>query len=307
MKRINSLSEILGNKFAVTIGNFDGVHVGHQSIIKDIKKKCLEEGVSFVLITFNPHPLRILSPKENFLINTYSEKEELISALDVDYFLEIPFDRDLSTMDPSSFLDKYILTNDNITSVYMGHDFAFGANKKGDFDFVKSYCSNIHIEKLEKFDPGKKNISSSNVRKFICDGEIEKANELLGRDFFLMGNIVKGAGRGKQIGFPTANITYSPDRITPGIGVYITTVEIRDMKYFSITNIGFNPTFTTDDQKTVETHIFDFDEEIYGEELKVSFLRRVRNEKKFNSVNELVEQIKLDVSFAKSYFKERSC
>ena len=307
MKRIESLNEIDNDDFAITIGNFDGVHIGHRSILEDIQKKCQAKSLKFVLITFKPHPLRILCPKENFLINTYTEKEKLISSLDIDYFLEIPFDRDLSTLDPSSFLDKFILTNNRIHSIYMGHDFAFGANKKGNFAFVKDYCKKVHVEKLKEFSPDEEHVSSSIIRKHIDKGEIDRANSLLGRQFFLMGTIVKGAGRGKQIGFPTANISYSTDRITPKIGVYITTVEIREMTYFSITNIGVNPTFSEDNHKTVETYIFDFDDDIYGEDLKVSFLQRIRDEKKFNSVNELVDQIKLDVEFSKAYFKEKSC
>ncbi|PIK14467.1 bifunctional riboflavin kinase/FAD synthetase [Halobacteriovorax sp. JY17] len=307
MKKINSLNEIENEEFAITIGNFDGVHIGHRSILGDIQSKCKKKNQKFVLITFRPHPLRILCPKENFLLNTYSEKEKLISSLNVDYFLEIPFDRDLSTLAPSDFLDKYILINKDIHSIYMGHDFAFGANKEGNFSFVKKYCKDVHVEKLREFTPDEENVSSSIIRKLIDKGDILRANNLLGRNFFLMGTIVKGAGRGKQIGFPTANISYSSDRITPKTGVYITTVEIREMTYFSITNIGVNPTFSEENQKTVETHIFDFDDDIYGEDLKVSFLQRIRDEKKFNSVNELVDQIRLDVEFTKAYFKERSC
>lgn len=307
MKRIESLKEIKSGKFAITIGNFDGVHIGHRSIIEDIQKKCKKDRLHFVLVSFKPHPLRILCPKENFLLNTYEEKEKLLASLGIDYFLEIPFDRDLSTLDPSSFLDKYILNNKNISSIYMGHDFAFGANKSGNFLFAKDYCKGILVEKLKEFNPKDEHISSSVIRKLVDAGDIDKTNSLLGRSFFLMGTIVKGAGRGKQIGFPTANISYSSDRITPKVGVYITTVEIREMTYFSITNIGFNPTFSSDNQKTVETYIFDFDDDIYGEELKVSFLHRIRDERKFNSVNELVDQIKLDVDFAKAYFREKSC
>ncbi|WP_417337128.1 bifunctional riboflavin kinase/FAD synthetase [Halobacteriovorax marinus] len=307
MKKIQSLNEIENKRFAVTIGNFDGVHVGHQSIIKEIKEVCSQEDLAFVLISFNPHPLRILNPKENFLINTYDEKEVLISELGVDYFLEIPFDRDLSTMEPSLFLDNYILVNKNIHSLYMGHDFAFGANKAGNFIFAKDYCKGVNVEKMKRFNPNEETVSSSVVRKLIEGGDVEKVRDLLGRNFFLTGNIVKGAGRGKQIGFPTANISYNSERITPKVGVYITTVEIRGMVYFSITNIGFNPTFVDEGKKTVETNIFDFDEDIYGEDLKVSFIKRIRDEKKFNSVNELVDQIKSDVDEAKKYFKEESC
>ncbi|WP_127715256.1 bifunctional riboflavin kinase/FAD synthetase [Halobacteriovorax sp. HLS] len=303
MKKISSLKEISNETISITMGNFDGVHLGHQSIIKSISSLCKENGTKFVLITFNPHPMRILSPKDNFLINTYSEKYELLKNLGVDYFYEIPFTRDLSTLSPSQFLEDYLLKSKQVKFIYMGHDFTFGANKKGDFSFVQSYCSEINIVKLDEFKKSESDISSSRIRKSINEGDVEHANKLLGREFFLSGTVVKGAGRGRQIGFPTANIEYNDERITPAFGVYITTVEVRGMIYHSITNIGINPTFNETNLKTVETNIFDFSEDIYGEELKVKFHKRVRDEKKFSSVNELVEQISNDVSHAKAYFK----
>jgi riboflavin kinase/FMN adenylyltransferase len=303
MKRIKELNEIQDQKFSITIGNFDGVHLGHREIISSIKEKCNNQDLKFVVISFNPHPLRILRPKDNFLINTYEEKFKLLESLGVDYFLEIPFTRDLSTLSPSEFLEKFILV-ENLVCLYMGHDFAFGANKEGDFDFAKSYCKEIEVKKLDEFKQSNNNISSSVIREKICSGEISDANKLLGREFFLTGTVVKGAGRGRQIGFPTANISYDDSRITPAIGVYITSVEVRGMMYHSVTNIGINPTFKESEEKTVETNIFDFSEDIYGEQLSVHFHKRIRNEKKFSSVNELIEQISKDVQSSKDYFKE---
>ena len=288
------------------MGNFDGVHLGHQNIIKSISELCKSNGTKFVLITFNPHPMRILNPKDNFLINTYSEKYDLLKSLGVDFYYEIPFTRDLSTLSPKEFLDNYLLKNKQLEYIYMGHDFTFGANKEGDFNYVEKYCSNINIVKLDEFKKSESDISSSKIRKLINDGDVESSSVLLGREFYLTGTVVKGAGRGRQIGFPTANIEYSDERITPAFGVYITTVEVRGMVYHSITNIGVNPTFVQTNQKTVETNIFDFSEDIYGEELKVVFHKRVRDEKKFSSVNELVEQISIDVDLAKSFFKGSS-
>jgi riboflavin kinase/FMN adenylyltransferase len=303
MKKIENLTDIDSESISITIGNFDGVHSGHQEIIKNIKKRCEKNGSSFVLITFNPHPLRILRPKDNFLINTYEEKFELLSTLGVDYYYEIPFTRDLSTLSPTQFLEDYIFVNKSLKYIYMGHDFAFGANKEGDFNFVSKFCENVDVIKLEEFKNDETNISSSKIRSLIEVGDIECTNKLLNRSFYLNGTVIKGAGRGRQIGFPTANIDYSCERITPAIGVYVTSVEVRGMIYHSITNIGINPTFKESSEKTVETNIFDFSEDIYGEELKVLFHKRVRNEKKFSSVNELVEQISKDVLEAKEFFK----
>lgn len=305
MKRIESLNEIIDDDFAITIGNFDGVHLGHQEIIKNISQSCKKSNLKFVLITFNPHPLQILRPRENFLINLENEKVELLSNLEIDYLLEIPFSRDLSTLSPENFLKSYILENSRVKRIYMGHDFAFGANKQGDFSFVKKYCSNLEVIKLDEFKKLEKNISSTIIRDHLINGEVEESTKLLGRPFYLKGTVVKGAERGRLIGFPTANINYGQIRITPKIGVYITTVEVRGKSYNSITNVGINPTFKDDSIKTVETNIFNFDEDIYGEVLKVVFHKRLRDEKKFNGVNELVEQITKDVSIAKEFFGER--
>ncbi|OUR93052.1 riboflavin biosynthesis protein RibF [Halobacteriovorax marinus] len=304
MKKIDSLNDILQNDFAITIGNFDGVHLGHQQIIQSIAQECKESNLKFVLITFNPHPLQILRPRENFLLNLEDEKYNLLSDLGIDFFYEIPFSRDLSTLSPEDFLNQYILENSHVKRIYMGHDFAFGANKKGDFSFVKRFCTNLSIVKLEEFKKVEKNISSTIIRNLIIEGDVEESEKLLGRPFFLRGTVVKGAERGRQIGFPTANINYGQIRITPKLGVYVTTVEVRGEEYHSITNVGLNPTFKDDSVKTVETNIFDFDDDIYGEVLTINFHKRLRDEKKFNGINELVEQITKDVVQAKIILKE---
>ena len=303
MKKIKCLTEIEESSFCITIGNFDGLHLGHQDVISSVKSECQKNNSKIVIISFNPHPLRILRPKDNFLINTYSEKEMLLRELGVDYFYEIPFTRDLSTLSPSEFLEKFILVNSSLKAIYMGHDFAFGANKEGDFSFAKNYCQEIEVKKLEIFKKSDKDISSTIIRKNIVSGDVCEAGQLLGRNFFLSGTVVKGAGRGRQIGFPTANISYDNERITPAIGVYVTSVEVRGMKYHSVTNIGINPTFKDNEDKTVETNIFDFSEDIYGEQLCVLFHKRIRDERKFESVNDLIEQISSDVEFAKNYFR----
>jgi riboflavin kinase/FMN adenylyltransferase len=300
MEVYKSINELPANKkFGFTIGNFDGVHKGHQGLIAEIKSKCSERKLELVVITFVPHPLVILKNEKSFLLNSYKERQELLAKLGVDHLVELDFTRDLSTLDPADFLNTHIFTRDGIEFFFLGYDFAFGANKAGDHEFVKKYCEKkgVEVEVQQKKEANLGTFSSSLARKLLRGGEPVKAIDILGRPFFLTGRVIKGAGRGKQIGFPTANIELDFSRLIPQTGVYATECSFRGCNYLSITNIGKNPTFTTEDDLNVETNIFDFSGDIYGEEIKVSFFQKIRDEKKFSSVNELIEQISKDVDF----------
>ena len=308
MKIINKLSEINEDeRFALTIGNFDGVHRGHQKILNRIKNKCIDKNLKLVVITFVPHPLQLLRPSDNFLVNSYDEKRELLDVVGADYLLEMEFTRDFSTQSPEEFLDNNVLTHPGLKYFYLGHDFAFGANKAGDFEFAKNYCAqkNVIIELLDEFKIDKESVSSSVIREHLANGDITKANDCLGREFFISGLVIKGAGRGRQIGFPTANLNYSEKRVIPSRGVYISQTAVNGKKYKSVTNIGFNPTFNTGHDIHVETHLLDFSDDIYGNEMRVFFIDKIREEQKFNSVDELVSQIREDAQIAKRYFEKK--
>ena len=292
------------NNVHVTIGNFDGVHLGHREFLSQIKKDCIEDHAKFVIVTFIPHPLKILKAHSGFLINTYEERRDLLDKCGADYLLEIDFTRDFSTLSPEDFLQKYIFSFDGITKIYLGHDFAFGANKSGDFNVAKACCASKKTQLIlqQEYKIKSSSVSSTEVRSAILAGDIPKAHELLGRDYFLSGRVIKGEGRGKKIGFPTANMGYDKELIIPAKGVYITQATINDMVYNSVTNIGVNPTFNTGYDVHVETHLLDFTQDIYGDEIKVSFIKKIRDEKKFSSVNDLVAQIAIDTQHARDYF-----
>jgi riboflavin kinase / FMN adenylyltransferase len=303
MKVLNSIAELPNNnKYGLIIGNFDGVHLGHQKLLKEVSNECNKRNEKLVVLTFIPHPLITLKNEKSFLINSYVERRELLNHYGVEFLIEIAFDRDLSVKDPSSFLEEYILINENVESLFLGHDFAFGANKKGDHNFVKNYCDGkkINIEVQKKFTADTETYSSSLTRDLLKKGEAKQAAKILGRPFFFSGRVIKGLGRGKQLGFPTANMNLQRERLIPGIGVYSTLCTFRGCTYKSITNIGKNPTFDDVTGINVETNIFDFSGDLYGEEIKVIFVEKIRDEKKFNSVNELIEQIKADVEMRKS-------
>ena len=307
MKIVSSLLDISMDNthypgIGLTIGNFDGVHLGHRELLTKIRQDCLEKKIAFVVLTFIPHPQKIIQPeKERFLISSYDHRRKLLESAGVDYLVEINFTRDFSTLSAEDFLKSHLLSYPHLTHFYLGYDFAFGANKKGGYDLVKSLClpHKVHVEVQPKFEHAGLVVSSSSIRDLLAKGLVEDVAQVLTRKFQLEGMVVKGEGRGKKIGFPTANIQCSPDLIIPQNGVYVTRTHYNGMIYHSITNIGHNPTFKETKLIHVETNIFDFNLDIYGEKLEIEFLAKIRDEKKFPTVNHLVDQIKFDVEVAK--------
>jgi len=288
----------------LTIGNFDGVHSGHRELLKKIKSECKAKNLLFVVVTFVPHPQKILQPdKERFLISSYEQRRELLKRLGVDILVEMNFTRDFSTLKAEDFVSEYLLTYPNLKDFYLGYDFAFGANKEGGHDLVSAIChpKGVEVEIQPKYELDGKLVSSSMIRERLLSGKIDEVEAILQRPFHLEGVVVKGEGRGKKIGFPTANIQVSPDLIVPQKGVYVTRTIYKDMTYQSVTNIGNNPTFKDGDQLHIETNLFDFNMDIYGEILDIQFLHKLRDERKFPTVNDLIAQIKLDVEAAKKF------
>lgn len=210
------------NKVHVTIGNFDGVHLGHREFLNQIKKDCIQDHAKFVIVTFVPHPLKILKAHSGFLINTYEERRELLASCGADYLLEIDFTRDFSTLSPEEFLSKHIFSFQGISKVYLGHDFAFGANKSGDFYVAKAFCEqkNTSLMLQQEYKIKSASVSSTEVRSAILVGDMQKANELLGRNYFLSGRVIKGEGRGKKLAIqrPTLamikNLLFLPKEFT---------------------------------------------------------------------------------------------
>lgn len=306
MKLINDIKEIASNEDVFfTIGNFDGVHLGHQQFLRTVRDEAIAAKAKFVVVTFVPHPSFVLKNQHSFLLNTYEDRRVFLESLGVDFLYEIDFNRDFSTLKPGDFLDKYLFSHKGIKKVFLGHDFAFGANKSGDFHFVEEYCrqKNVALTIQNEYKFNNKNVSSSVIRNLITSGDLADVPKLLGREFTITGRVIKGAGRGKQIGFPTANLGYEKECLVPANGVYITKTFFKEMMYYSVTNVGKNPTFNTGNEIHLETHLLDFNIDIYGEKISVSFVEKLRDEKKFSSVNELIQQIKADVVVAREHFK----
>jgi riboflavin kinase/FMN adenylyltransferase len=287
----------------VLLGNFDGVHLGHQFLLKEFERLCAERNLTPIIVTFIPHPRVVLSNVKNFLLKTYNQRKEKLNELGLKDIVEIDFNRDFSSLTPESFLEQYVYCP-NLKLISVGHDFKFGANKTGTYSSVQSFANKMKIEcaQSKQFQINGVTPSSSLIRSLIIEGKLEDANVLLGNYHCLEGIVVKGAQRGTKIGFPTANIDYAAEILAPKKGVYITETIVAGMKYQSVTNIGSNPTFNTDNDIHVETHILDFSRNIYGEKISVYFIRRLRDEVKFSSVNDLIDQIHKDTSDVREFF-----
>jgi riboflavin kinase/FMN adenylyltransferase len=306
MNVYKSISELAFEKnITATIGNFDGVHLGHQKMLKELKFKSENLQSKLVVITFVPHPQKILKPDlHSFLITSYEERRRYLLETGVDYIVELTFDRDFSTITAQDFLQEYVFSATNLKALFLGHDFSFGANKEGSFQLAETLgkeCK-VTVERQKKFELDAVRFSSSEVRGYIQQGEMKSAYKFLGRPFKLEGRVIKGKGRGKKMGFPTANIMNDEDLIIPHRGVYLTQTEKNGEVFHSITNVGFNPTVEDRTKLSVETHILDFNDDIYGETLLVRFLDKIRDEKKFASIEELIKQITIDTQNARKYF-----
>ena len=284
----------------VAIGNFDGVHMGHQILFRKTAELAKLNGGTAVAFTFEPHPLKILAPdRVPPLLTTFRKKMELLEECGIEIVICADFTRQFSDQHPRDFAHEILIKRIGVKEVVVGFDYAFGRGREGTVRYLKQmgeeYGFQTHI-----IEPVKLNghlVSSSYVRELIEDGKVETAGEFLGRHYSIPGPVIEGYKTGQAIGFPTANLDTSRVKI-PGTGVYAVLIKHEGQKYNGVVNIGFNPTFKRD-TLSLEAHIFDFEEKIYGQEIEVFFIRRIRSEIKFKGADHLVEQIKKDIQAAK--------
>lgn len=291
----------------LTIGNFDGVHLGHQKLLIELQRQSKVLNLPSVVCTFKPHPLKVLKPEADVhRLFDYRDQAEMMERFSVDYLVEVKFTPQMSIMTPTEFMDFYILKHFNPKQVVVGYDFSIGKNKTGDYEFLKQYCEQHHIgcAQVSALEVDHKIVSSSLIRQELRQGNVEAVKSLLGRRYYLRGPVDVGNQRGKSLGIPTANM--SPEvEFVPKNGVYFSLTHFLGKVYYSITNIGVNPTFVSEKSiLKVETHILDFDLDIYGEQIKVELCQFHREEKKFENVSVLVDQIQSDIQAARDYFKK---
>lgn len=294
-----SIDEILKDKKTVlTVGTFDGVHLGHRKIINEMIYQSVENNCRNLLITFDPHPQIVLSKNNSIkILTTLEQKLEYLNYLTVQNVLVINFTKEFSQIDFKTFVEEYLVNRIGVHTVVVGSDHHFGKNREGNPEVLKE-LGKIFDFAVVKVDPlifdGHK-ISSTRIRKTLAEGNIDLANNMLGKKYEIRGKVVKGNQRGASIGFPTANIVMdNKDKLIPARGVYFVEVDVADKNYYGMMNIGFRPTFNNSTELIMEVHIFYFNGNIYNQPIKVRFLDKLREEKKFNSVDELKQQLQLD-------------
>ena len=305
MKVIQSIAAFNSSeKTIVTIGTFDGIHIGHQKILKNLIRTANNEGKKSVLLTFFPHPRMVLQ-KENkiLLLNTIKEKSGLLEKMGLDYLIIHPFSRDFSRLTALDFVRDILVNKLNTSRLIIGYDHHFGKNREGNIHQLKEYSLlyDFKVEEIPAQDIDDVSVSSTKIRTALKDGNLKTANNYLGYHYMLNGTVVSGKKLGGTIGFPTANIEIKePYKLIPKTGVYIIRTYINTILYTGMMNIGFNPTVLGKHQ-TIEAHLFDFNEDLYGKEITIEFIYFLREEHKFESVEELVIQLNIDKENAISY------
>lgn len=282
----------------VTSGTFDGVHLGHRKILNRLIEVARQTKGESVVITFYPHPRSVISPDNKIvnLLSTLDEKIELLEKSGIQHLVIIPFTREFSELTSEEFIQKILIQTIGTKTLVIGFDHRFGKNREGSFEYLKAHKENygFEIEEISRQDIENIGVSSSKIRKALQDGDIQLADHFLGRNYSLSGVIVKGKQLGRTIGFPTANIQVREvAKLIPTNGVYAVKVEYKNEEFNGMLNIGNRPTVDGTFQ-TIEVNIFEFDREIYGENLTVEFIKKIRNEQKFNGLDELKAQIAKD-------------
>lgn len=294
-------------KPVITIGTFDGVHLGHQKIIENLVQKAKEVGGESVLMTFSPHPRMVLFPDSHNLqlIQTEAEKLKKLAITGIENCIIFPFTFEFSRLSAMEFVRDILVNTLNIDTIIIGYDHQFGRNREGNIHYLQEVSSvyDFHAIEIPAQEIDAVNVSSTKIRRAILDGEIELANQYLGNPYILSGEVIKGNQLGRTIGFPTANIQVNNvTKIIPGNGVYLVNINHRDLRLNGVMNIGTRPTVSDVIENRIEIHIFDFNQEIYGQALEVEVLKKVRDEKKFDSIEQLSQQIEQDTLFARQYF-----
>jgi riboflavin kinase/FMN adenylyltransferase len=292
----------------LALGNFDGVHRGHRKILDRVRRVAGERGATAVVMTFDPHPPRVVRPdKAPPLLMTKAQKLEAIADAGIHGAAIVRFTPDLSRSDPETFVRSVLVEWLRVSEVWVGANFLFGHDRAGNFSTLRTLGSRYGF-KAEKIDPVRYKdfvVSSTRIRRLVSEGRVDEAGALLGHQYFIDGKVIRGDERGRTLGFPTANLC-TENELLPPHGVYATTTRIGPVIYASVTNIGTRPTVDHSGSTTIETHIFDLDRDIYGSSIRVGLVQRLRDERAFDSLDALKAQIAADVGRARLLFNRLS-
>jgi riboflavin kinase / FMN adenylyltransferase len=292
----------------LALGNFDGVHRGHRKILERVRRGASEHGATSIVMTFDPHPSRVVRPdKAPPLLMTTPQKLDALAAAGLHGAAIVRFTQALSQWDPEMFVRTVLVDWLRVAEVWVGANFLFGHDRTGNFSMLRTLGTRYGF-RAEKIDPVRYKdfvVSSTRIRRLISEGRVDEAAALLGHEYFLDGTVVKGDRRGTQIGFPTANLCTENELLPPN-GVYATTTRVGHIVYPSITNVGVRPTVAESGRLTIESHLFNFDRELYGTSIQIGFVQRIRDERAFDSLDVLKSQIAADCARARDLFDRLS-
>ena len=292
----------------LALGNFDGLHRGHIKIVDRIRRGATERGGTSVVLTFDPHPPRIVRPdKAPPLLMTKAQKIEALDRAGVQGVAVVRFTREMSQWDPGTFVRTVLVEWIRVAEVWVGADFLFGRDRSGNFTMLRALGAQYGF-RVEKIDPVRYKefvVSSTRIRRLLSEGRVDEAGALLGHHYHLDGTVVEGAKRGREIGFPTANLA-TENELVPPHGVYATTLTVEGAVYSSVTNIGTRPTFGPETTTSIETHLMDQSMDLYGRQVRLAFIQRLRDERTFPDIEALQDQIAADVRCASRLFDRLS-
>lgn len=299
MKIIKDLAEIKRNeKSVITLGTFDGLHLGHQQIVNEVIRKSHQiDGRNF-LLTFEPHPRKVISGSNNVkLLTTLDEKIEILEKLGLENLFVINFTKEFSRQSPEDFVKKYLVEGIGMKEIVIGYDHHFGKERDGNSELLQKLGKEFNFSAtiIPEFSSDGETVSSTKIRNALLTGDVAAAAKMLGRLYSFKGVIVRGDGRGRKLGFPTANISVEDqDKLIPAKGIYAAECMVENEKHFGLLSLGSRPTFHEDGDVIPEFYIFDFDKDIYDQVMQVNLVEKIRDEEKFNSVDELIIQMKKD-------------
>ncbi|HLB49622.1 MAG TPA: bifunctional riboflavin kinase/FAD synthetase [Anaerolineales bacterium] len=309
MIHARSLAELKPDRPSlITIGSFDGVHLGHQALIRNLVESARARGYHAAVVTFFPHPSVVLRRrKPSFYLNSPEEKAAFFEGLGIDRLVTQPFNHQVAQITASQFVDQLITALD-FKEIWCGADFAFGHNREGTVDWLRQHGreNGFDVKVVEPVSLTGDIISSSRIRRALADGDVSLAAACIGRPYQVPGVVVEGSHRGRTIGTPTANLQVWEERAYPANGVYACRAWVNAQSVDAVANVGVRPTFESDSQPTIEAHLLDFDADLYGQTLRLDFMTRLRAEKRFSGVDELIAQIHRDIDQARQLLKSQN-
>lgn len=299
MKIIKDLEEVkLDQNSVITLGTFDGFHLGHQQIVDTVVQKSRQSAGRSFLITFDPHPRKVIPGRNDVkILSTLDEKVVVLEQLGMENLFVINFTTEFSRQSPDEFVEKYLVKGIGLREVVIGYDHHFGKSRDGNFELLQKLGSkyDFSVTLIPEYSVDGETISSTKIRKALLAGDVSKAGKMLGRHYSFKGTIVHGDGRGRQLGFPTANLSIdNEDKLIPAKGIYAAECVVENEKHFGLLSLGSRPTFHEDGKVIPEFYIFDFDKDIYDEVMQVNMVEKIRDEEKFNSIDELIIRMKKD-------------